>query len=685
MAEFAINKQTGEVLTLNGGQWSPAPAGVVAKDKNGGVAVFDGGNWRVIQHGTIPERTTDLGDIGMQALARAAGMPTGSAMSSPHPPLAGAATAMRQDLTGQLLGATQGTSPYAQLYETAPIGEVVETDAGYMIQPPNGEWIPLEMKTPEGSFRAQGTENYVAVMGNDGKVMAYERGPNTDESVFSSLGRILGPGMLSGPVTSAPRVATQFGKVIDQFNEQAIPPNVATVFPNRTAHFIHNTLRDFPPSAGLVQRRGEIQNTAAARALDRVAGGFGTAATNIDAGGQIQRGLQQFIKQDPETLTGMLPGEIISSPTRAVGFNNKSSALYDSVAKHIPAETSVDMAETLASMRSIGSKFQNVELGQALQSTRGKFLETMADIIERSGGVLSWQDASYLRTELGKLTRGRQVIEGLDVGEISQVYKALLNDLGKAAEAAGPDAAASWRLADDFYKTGTNHINNVLNKFLKLDQTGAPTVSEEGAYRMLTQMMLSDKASESAKTILAIKNSLNESEWGDVASTLLRKLGEPAPSVRIAGSGAADEAPRFMAATFVTNFEKLSPSAKDALFGNSALRTELDKLVDTLNRMKAVESLQNFPRTAGVAGTMGLGAGLIWKPIKALSVGVLANLGARAMTSPVFLRWMRGLAEGQVPKDYASELARLHQLARLDPSLREVAAALSAATAEENQ
>src|SRR5690606_27097927 len=130
----------------------------------------------------------------------------------------------------------------------------------------------------------------------------------------------------------------------------------------------------------------------------------------------------------------------------------------------------------------------------------------------------------------------------------------------------------------------------------------------------------------------------------------------------------------------------------------SALRNSLDDLTKIIERMTATEKLTNRPRTAGTLGTMGL---LVWggaDPVSALLTGASAWTISQAITRPTFVRWMAGALERmEKAKAYAgnafnaqafrnSELNRLSQLARLDPSLREVVASLSSASrAEDSQ
>ena len=135
-----------------------------------------------------------------------------------------------------------------------------------------------------------------------------------------------------------------------------------------------------------------------------------------------------------------------------------------------------------------------------------------------------------------------------------------------------------------------------------------------------------------------------------VRATVLDRMGRSIPSQQNAASNA------FSADTFLTNWAKMSPKAKSALFGSkgstNTLRTSLDSLEDTASTIRAGTAHKN---PSGTAGAMGHGMGL-WAflseaagaamghglaPIATLAGGTVANMVlSRALVNPRTARWL---------------------------------------------
>jgi hypothetical protein len=156
-------------------------------------------------------------------------------------------------------------------------------------------------------------------------------------------------------------------------------------------------------------------------------------------------------------------------------------------------------------------------------------------------------------------------------------------------------------------------------------------------------------------------------------------MGKPVPSAEIKGTH------DFSVATFTTNWNRLSPEAKTALFGRSDLRQELDSLANIIGDFKAAERMANISRS-GTAGAflstvIGVGAGLATDPV----TGVKAAAGAaglpyalsKLMTSEKFVNWLGKGAHiaATKPNDLRVHVARLANLKladRYEPFLNDV-------------
>jgi len=181
-------------------------------------------------------------------------------------------------------------------------------------------------------------------------------------------------------------------------------------------------------------------------------------------------------------------------------------------------------------------------------------------------------------------------------------------------------------------------------------------------------------------------------EWDEVSATVLSELGQnPANG-------------DFSIAKFVTNYNKLAPEAKAALFKggkNQKAGESLDEFADLMAKIKDKSRYENTSNTAGaiqvgmVLNSLGaLGAG--FAAGDQTSVGGLAGaaggiiaprMAAKLITNPNFIKWLaQPVKEGT--KDWAAHLTRLVVIGEENPDIKEAVNALvldmQKATAPEN-
>ncbi len=169
-----------------------------------------------------------------------------------------------------------------------------------------------------------------------------------------------------------------------------------------------------------------------------------------------------------------------------------------------------------------------------------------------------------------------------------------------------------------------------------------------------------------------------------MSSSVLTKLGR-ANAGRQEASGVDEVADTFSPSTFLTNWSKLAPESKRALFGGnrySALVPELDALVRTAGRIKDAEKMANPSGTArnviaaftvlgvtpdilqgdttGAAGTV---AGAVIAP----------RVAARLLTNPRFVGWLGQTANSvsRYPSNWGPRLGQLTAIAKAEPAIRD--------------
>lgn len=573
-------------------------------------------------------------------------------------------------MVNQMIAGMQQTAPVTRKFSgegtyAESLGPVFEMDSG-----------EYGYRTPDGKAQYLDPQKHVVLYTPEGNLEAFTRSEATDTGPLTSLGHIATTGLMASPlsVRSGVSAPSRMAQTVAQFERQKIPPTLATATENRSAQNIHNMLKDFWPTASVVEGRDIAQLRAGMNTAEGLAAKYGVAATELDAGTAIKRGGESFINAPVKALSD---SEVMLAPTRATSFGQKSGAAYSLVDKLIPAGAEVSMGKTLAAFDDIAGRFNLKALGERFQDPA---LKSIADILRKSNsGVITWSDARNLRTELGALMKKPELVTGVNEAQLKSLYAALSSDLEAAALATGgPKALRAWKRATQYYNAGLGRIRTGLSQLLK------PSVSEEGAFALLMKTTQSGKSTESAARLQAIRRSMPDEDWNEVASTVIRQLGKPT-------SGAVDltgKAPEFSAASFVTNYDKLSDTAKDLLFsgaGRQELRSALDELAQVMSRIRNTERLQNRSMTASGVNTLGTVVAGMAAPIRTVLGAIGTNLAARAMTNPGFVRWLAKLPEARTPTAFVAEVNRLSQLARLDPSLREIAFAVRAAGPSSDQ
>lgn len=359
----------------------------------------------------------------------------------------------------------------------------------------------------------------------------------------------------------------------------------------------------------------------------------------------IGKGIAGFAKG--EAPTGMTPGDVIAAPTWATSAEAKAGALYDRADSLIDQSAQIPLPNTLDALRGPMGRFPSSEkLGSLLTNQR---LKSYADAIDDAGGTLTVPETRQLRTYIGSMMRDGGLRGDTPLGDLKSAYGALTEDLRTNAAAESPEALQAFDRATQYYRASGARLEKLETLLgASPEQTFAKVNAAAGQGK-----------SANAGLLQSLQRSMLPDEWGDVGSTVLRQLGEPTASSKdvVSASG-------FSPSSLATNWNKLSNSAQDSLFGENlpgSNREALDALVRVAGAQKNVAALSNVSHSGelvvGGAGVLKLieHPELITKP--GLLLGVAAGvLGARKtaqyLMSPGFARWLYGLpsvAQGVQP------------------------------------
>lgn len=190
-----------------------------------------------------------------------------------------------------------------------------------------------------------------------------------------------------------------------------------------------------------------------------------------------------------------------------------------------------------------------------------------------------------LRTQVGKQIRGMGYAPSPQKAQLQRLYGAMSEDLRSFAASHGPDAEQKFEF---FNSTASENAarREELNKAIK--ENGGPG-------EIFTKAMRGN--SEDAGNINRVMSAMDEKGKNTFRAVVLHRMG------RAAGAQGAP----FDANTFLRNYDKMSPEAKTALFGqgkSAQLRGSLDALNTALTDMKNTGRLKS-----GLAQAIAQGGG----------------------------------------------------------------------------
>jgi hypothetical protein len=290
--------------------------------------------------------------------------------------------------------------------------------------------------------------------------------------------------------------------------------------------------------------------------------------------------------------------------------------------------------------------------------------------------ALPYSAVRALRTEVGnQIDWGFAPADPVTNGGLKKVWGSLSDDLTNGASAVSPEAKQAAADANALYaqnQTQREFLNTIVEK------NGGP----EAVYQAAT-----NGTKEGATKIGGVMSALPAAQQNIVRATVLSRLGRAAPSAQSADGSA------FSPNTFLTNWSKIDPAAKDAMFGANgtpqSLRSALDSLTNTMSTIRAGTKLRN-PSGSGEVVGHGAGAIALWEGLThalaghpaglAATVGGVAanNLLARALTNPRTVNWLAQSTKapvGALP-NAVNQLSQLGQKTN-DPDAQDLASYLT--------
>lgn len=448
----------------------------------------------------------------------------------------------------------------------------------------------------------------------------------------------------------------QLEQAIDDFAVLGATPSVGQGTGRWSMQGAESLLSGGPTSGGVMRRFAEAQNEQIGSGLADVSNQLARNISGERAGRAIERGVQTFSKNT----------------------NAMRKALYWQADQHIPSDTPIGVSNTQRALADLTTPIAGAEattgaqISPKIQQMAENLAQDVAAAQQAGLAGIPYEAVKRIRTQIGEELSDFSLSTDRPTAQLKRLYGSLSQDLEAAAQAQGPSAVAAVRRANNYFKASADRL-----------ETLERVVDKNGGPEKVFQAAMSG-TKDGATTLRAVMRSLPEDGQKAVSAAVIKRMGLASPGAQNAAGDA------FSPNTFLTNWGSLSPEARRTLFGRygAGFSEDMDKIARVAERIK--EGSEVFRNPSGTANrgaafaypaTIGglLITGQVGPAAVAVGGGAGANVLARAMTNPRFVKWLARSTElpiGAIP-------AQINVLKRMsaendDDSIGEVAAALEA-------
>ena len=415
------------------------------------------------------------------------------------------------------------------------------------------------------------------------------------------------PALSAGLLRSAirrPGEAAQMRENIASFDTAGIKPSLGQASESRVIEGAETIAGNVPAGQG-VMRRFVQDNAQKMQAniedLGQKISGRGGVDDEL-AGRGVQRGAMQFVNE----------------------FKEKSSDLYGRLYEKIPEETITTAKNTQKILDDFAGETSGVL--QTLKSNKLTAMKKDVDLAVDKAGGIPFRELQRLRTIIGEDMQSATTMVDTGRGQLKRLYGAISEDIKDVATMRG--ASAEFNRANNYYKGGRKRIDDILDPQIR-------KIEPEKVFKSLQ--------SGSESTLRTVLKSLKNEQKNNLAAAVLTRLGRANPGVQDATGEA------FSVASFLTNFNKLSPKKRDVLFNSTPqlmqYNRDIKRIAKTSELIKnSTQVLANPSGTANRAATyVGLGAvgasgGTLLPAVAAAMAG--SGVAAKLMTNQKFIRWV---------------------------------------------
>lgn len=446
-----------------------------------------------------------------------------------------------------------------------------------------------------------------------------EAGGGTGAQIVAGLAGGLGPGLAQTAVSATTRRLVRgssgapMQQTIRDFESLGASPSVGQASGNRMVQGAENLLAGAPTSGGVMGRFAERQADDIGQGLQERANQFFPNASGERAGRAVERGAETF----------------------ASNVRTMRKALYWQADRLIPDTTQVPMANTWRALADLTTPTQGATAttGALINPRILQLRENLTQDLASGGGQIPYAALKEVRSRIGEELSDYALSPDRPTAQYKRLYGALSQDMEAAAQAQGPDAVAAAKRANNYTRASAERLEQIQRV---VDKNGGPE-------QVFSAVMQGTR--DGGTTLRAVMQSLPPDGQRAVTGAVIKRMG-------LANPGAQDAAGEaFSAQTFLTNWNRVSPEAKRALFDRygPGFSKDMDRVASVAQNIRdGSRTFSNPSGTANRAAALTYGLGLVASLLDPsmtstgalVSGGLAANASARALTNPRVVKWL---------------------------------------------
>ncbi len=429
--------------------------------------------------------------------------------------------------------------------------------------------------------------------------------------IAPSAAATLGAAGLRGAVRGANGQRMQ--STINDFNALGATPSVGQASGNKAIQGIESLLAGAPTSSGVMGRFAERQSENIGEGLQSTANGLARRASAEQAGRKIESGVQTF----------------------ANNVKTMRRALYWQADRYIPDTTPTALSNTQTELTRLMTPTRGAEAttGAMINPEISRIAQNLGVDLANGGGSIPYAAVKELRSRIGEELSDFSLVADKPTRQYKQLYGALSRDLETAAAQMGPDAEMAARRANNYTRVSADRLEQIERV---VDKNGGPE-------RVFQAAMAGTR--DGGTTLRAVMQSLPQDGQKAVTAAVIKRMGMATPGAQDAAGDV------FSAGTFLTNWNRVSPEAKRALFDRygSGFSQSMERIAKVADNIKTGSKVYANPSgTANRAAAYTYGASLVASMFDPTLVstgslvggGLAANGAARYLTNPKAVKWL---------------------------------------------